>query len=389
MTTLVQSRSTSKSIIATPSSKSLKEITTPGIETPLPFDATPKRNRLSVKQNTNSIVIQTPQEDFLNESDTYHGIDKLQALGINAADISKLKSSGFCTVLSIIQATKKELCQIKGISEAKVEKIFEAACKIETGTNFMTGSQLLHKRATVLHITTGSSQLDEIIGGGIETMSITEIFGENRTGKTQICHTVCVTGQLPQSINGGNGKICFIDTEGTFRPEKIGKVAERYGLSAEAVLENIIYARAYTHEHLNQLLSMAAAKMIEDHFSVLIVDSIMNLFRVDFSGRGELAERQQVLNRTLSRLIKIAEQFNIAIIYTNHVMSDPGGGLTFVANLSKPIGGHVLGHASTTRLSLRKGKGNQRICKVYDSPNCPEAECVFELSDGGIIDAVE
>lgn len=390
MATLVQSKSTSKTIIATPSTRSLKDVSTPGLETPLPFDATPKKNKGSVKlQNTASIIIQTPQEDFFNDQETYHGIDKLQPLGINAADITKLKASGYCTVLSIIQATRKDLCQIKGISEAKVEKVLEAASKIEIATNFMTGCQLLQKRSSVLHISTGSSQFDQLIGGGIESMAITEIFGENRTGKTQICHTLCVTAQLPLTMNGGNGKVCFIDTEGTFRPEKIGKVADRFGLLGEAVLENVIYARAYTHEHLNQLLSMAAAKMVEEHFSLLIIDSIMSLFRVDFSGRGELAERQQVLNRTLSRLIKIAEQFNIAVLYTNHVMSDPGGALTFVANPSKPIGGHVLGHASTTRLSLRKGKGNQRICKVYDSPNCPEAECIFQVSDEGICDAVE
>eukprot|EP01054_Gregarina_sp_Poly1_P000209 Gregarina_sp_Poly_1__208@NODE_1049_length_5236_cov_775_534146_g729_i0_p5_GENE_NODE_1049_length_5236_cov_775_534146_g729_i0NODE_1049_length_5236_cov_775_534146_g729_i0_p5_ORF_typecomplete_len130_score18_36Rad51/PF08423_11/3_5e30RecA/PF00154_21/2_2e05AAA_25/PF13481_6/0_00074ATPase/PF06745_13/0_082_NODE_1049_length_5236_cov_775_534146_g729_i021362525 len=129
--------------------------------------------------------------------------------------------------------------------------------------------------------------------------------------------------------------------------------------------------------------------MVEDSFSVLIVDSIMALFRVDFSGRGELAERQQILGKTLSRLQKVAEQFNVAVLYTNHVMSDPSGALTLIPNPSKPIGGHVLGHASTHRLSFRIGKGEQRICKIYDSPNLCAADAVFQLSDGGIIDPLD
>lgn len=323
----------------------------------------------------------------IEEEDDINVIDKLQAQGINVSDIQKLKAGGFCTVLSIIQATKKELCNLKGLSEAKVEKIVEAAQKIESATTFVTGNEFMLKRANILRVTTGCQAFDTILQGGVESMAITELFGEARTGKTQLCHTLCVTAQLPVDMNGGNGKVCYIDSEGTFRPEKISKIAERFGLSGEAVLDNIMYARAYTSEHQYELLKVAAARMIEDRFSLLILDSIMSLFRVDFSGRGELSERQQMLGKLMSRLQKMSEQFNIAVVITNHVMSDPAAGLTFVPNPSKPIGGHVLGHASTHRLSVRKGKGDQRVVKVYDSPSMAEAECVFSISDTGIVDA--
>lgn len=169
-----------------------------------------------------------------NEDETFHEIEKLQEHGVNMADILKLKQSGYCTVLSVLQSTRKDLAALKGFSDAKVEKVLEAAAKLESDNyQFVSGAQLLQKRATVLKLTTGSSALDRLLNGGIESMSITEIFGENRTGKTQICHTLCVTAQLPLELNGGNGKICFIDTEGTFRPEKIGRIAERFGLSGE------------------------------------------------------------------------------------------------------------------------------------------------------------
>ncbi|CAD2216532.1 meiotic recombination protein DMC1 [Angomonas deanei] len=238
-------------------------------------------------------------------------------------------------------------------------------------------------------MTTGSTALDQLLGGGIESRSITEAFGEFRTGKTQIAHTLCVTCQLPTSMGGGNGKAVYIDTEGTFRPERIKPIAERFGLDNAAILENIMVARAYTHEHQAHLLSLVAAKMAEDQFSLLVVDSITALFRVDFSGRGELAERQQKLGKMLSHLMKIAEEYNVAVFITNQVVSDPGGASMFVADPKKPVGGHILAHASTTRLSLRKGRGDQRVCKIFDSPSLPEAECVYSISDQGIVDATE
>jgi len=285
-------------------------------------------------------------------------------------------------------ATKKRLGSVKGISEAKVDKIFEAASKLG-GFSFITGTELLNKRKDVYKITTGSSQLDTLLGGGVESMSITEAFGEFRTGKTQMCHTLCVTSQLPKSLGGGNGKVAFIDTEGTFRPERITPIAERFNLDISAVLENIVYARAYTHEMQMDLLNMVAAKMVEDQFALLIVDSITSLFRVDFSGRGELAERQQKLGQMLSKLTKISEEFNIVVFITNQVVADPGGGAVFIADPKKPVGGHVLAHASCTRLTLRKGRGEQRVCKIYDSPCLPESEAIYQISNGGIIDPTD
>ncbi|TVU26965.1 hypothetical protein EJB05_29542, partial [Eragrostis curvula] len=296
--------------------------------------------------------------------------------GINAGDVKKLQDAGIYTCNGLMMHTKKSLTGIKGLSEAKVEKICEAAEKL-LSQGFMTGSDLLIKRKSVVRITTGSHALDELLGGGIETLCITEAFGEFRSGKTQLAHTLCVSTQLPIHMHGGNGKVAYIDTEGTFfsRPERIVPIAERFGMDANAVLDNIIYARAYTYEHQYNLLLGLAAKMAEEPFRLLIVDSVIALFRVDFSGRGELAERQQKLAQMLSRLTKIAEEFNVAVYITNQVIADPGGGM-FITDPKKPAGGHVLAHAATIRLMLRKGKGEQRVCKIFDAPNLPEGEAI-------------
>uniref|UniRef100_A0A2K5K107 Meiotic recombination protein n=1 Tax=Colobus angolensis palliatus TaxID=336983 RepID=A0A2K5K107_COLAP len=250
------------------------------------------------------------------EESLFQDIDLLQKHGINVADIKKLKSVGICTIKGIQMTTRRALCNVKGLSEAKVDKIKEAANKlIEPG--FLTAFEYSEKRKMVFHITTGSQ----------------EFF---RTGKTQLSHTLC-------------------------------------------------------GEHQMELLDYVAAKFHEEAgiFKLLIIDSIMALFRVDFSGRGELAERQQKLAQMLSRLQKISEEYNVAVFVTNQMTADPGATMTFQADPKKPIGGHILAHASTTRISLRKGRGELRIAKIYDSPEMPENEATFAITAGGIGDAKE
>ncbi|XP_065378192.1 meiotic recombination protein DMC1/LIM15 homolog isoform X2 [Macaca fascicularis] len=214
---------------------------------------------------------------------------------------------------------------------------------------------------------------------------------EFRTGKTQLSHTLCVTAQLPGAGGYPGGKIIFIDTENTFRPDRLRDIADRFNVDHDAVLDNVLYARAYTSEHQMELLDYVAAKFHEEAgiFKLLIIDSIMALFRVDFSGRGELAERQQKLAQMLSRLQKISEEYNVAVFVTNQMTADPGATMTFQADPKKPIGGHILAHASTTRISLRKGRGELRIAKIYDSPEMPENEATFAITAGGIGDAKE
>uniref|UniRef100_A0A8C0EYQ0 DNA meiotic recombinase 1 n=1 Tax=Bubo bubo TaxID=30461 RepID=A0A8C0EYQ0_BUBBB len=291
----------------------------------------------------------------------------------NVADIKKLKTVGICTIKGIQMTTRRALCNVKGLSEAKVDKIKEAANKlIEPG--FLTAFEYSEKRKMVFHITTGSQEFDKLLGGGIESMAITES-----------CNS------LPGPNGYTGGKIIFIDTENTFRPDRLRDIADRFNLDHDAVLDNVLYARAYTSEHQMELLDYVAAKFHEEAgiFKLLIIDSIMALFRVDFSGRGELAERQQKLAQMLSRLQKISEEYNVAVFVTNQMTADPGATMTFQADPKKPIGGHILAHASTTRISLRKGRGELRIAKIYDSPEMPENEATFAITAGGIGDAKE
>ncbi|KAL1129758.1 hypothetical protein AAG570_012702, partial [Ranatra chinensis] len=305
--------------------------------------------------------------------------------GISAADIKKLEEAGFHTVESIAYAPKKHLLTIKGISEVKADKIMAEATKM-VPMGFTTATAAHQKRAELVQLTTGSAELDRLLGGGIETGSITEIFGEFRTGKTQLCHTLAVTCQLSIDQGGGEGKSLYIDTEGTFRPERLVAVAERFKMNTNDALDNVVYARAYNTDHQTQLLVQAAAMMTESRYALLIVDSAMSLYRTDYSGRGELSARQIHLARFLRTLLRLADEFGVAVVITNQVVAQVDGAAMFSADPKKPIGGNIMAHASTTRLYLRKGRGDTRICKIYDSPCLPESEAMFSINVDGIGD---
>ena len=314
-------------------------------------------------------------------------IEKLEEFGVGAVDVKKLREAGLCTVESVAYSTKKALLAIKGISEAKADKILAEAAKI-VPMGFRPASELNKLRQDTIQISTGSKELDKMLGGGIETGSITEIFGEFRTGKTQLCHQLCVTCQLPLNQGGAMGKAMYIDTEGTFRSERILAMAERYDLDGESVLENIACARAYNSDHQSSLLLQAAAMMAESHFALLVVDSATALYRTDYTGRGELSARQMHMAHFLRQLQRLADEFGVAVVITNQVVASvDGAAAMFNANPLKPIGGNIIAHASTTRLSLRKGRGENRICKIYDSPCLPENEATFSINSDGIGDA--
>ncbi|XP_033735320.1 DNA repair protein RAD51 homolog 1 [Pecten maximus] len=313
-------------------------------------------------------------------------LSRLEANGISATDVKKMEDAGFFTVESVAYTPKKNLLSIKGISEAKADKILAEAAKL-IPMGFTTATEFHQKRSEIIQVSTGSKELDKLLQGGIETGSITEIFGEFRTGKTQICHTLAVTCQLPIDMGGGEGKALYVDTEGTFRPERLLAVAERYGLSGSDVLDNVACARAYNSDHQSQLLVQAAAMMSESRYALLIVDSATALYRTDYSGRGELSARQMHLARFLRMLLRLADEFGVAVVITNQVVAQVDGAAMFSADPKKPIGGNIIAHASTTRLYLRKGRGETRICKIYDSPCLPEAEAMFAINADGIGDA--
>ncbi|HLC74005.1 MAG TPA: DNA repair and recombination protein RadA [Candidatus Nanoarchaeia archaeon] len=303
--------------------------------------------------------------------------------GVGAATAEKLISSGFDTMLSIAVASPGELVNTAGVTEAAARKIINTARdKLDMG--FESGEELLKKREAVVKITTSSKNLDNIIGGGVETGAVTEVYGSYGSGKTSLAHQLAVNVQLPKEQGGADGAVVWIDSEGTLRPEFIQKLAIAKGLDPELALKNFRGVRAFNSDH-QMLLVDKIEELIKQGLNVklVIVDSLTSHFRSEYVGRGTLADRQQKINKHIHALLKLGHTYNIAIYITNQVMARPD---VFFGDPTEAIGGHVLHHASTYRLYLRRGKKGTRVAKLVDAPALPEAEAIFIVTDEGIKD---
>jgi DNA repair protein RadA len=221
-------------------------------------------------------------------------------------------------------------------------------------------------------------------GRGVETRAITEVYGAYGSGKTQLAHVLAVNVQLPKEKGGANGKAVYIDSEGTFRPERVKQIAEAIGTNPEKVLKNVMVARAFNSDHQMLLVDKIAELIKEgEPIKLVIIDSITAHFRAEFAGRGMLADRQQKINKHLHDLMKLAEQYNVAIYVTNQVMANPA---MMFGDPTTAIGGHILAHGSTYRIYFRRGKQDSRVAKLIDSPNLPESETVFYITQSGLSD---
>lgn len=309
----------------------------------------------------------------------------LEDLDIGSATSKKLRELGFHTVESLAMATSKELEQA-GISKENAEKLIRKA-RTCMPLQFIRGDELVKIRRNVFRLTTGSSMLDKLLGGGIESQSITEFYGEYGSGKSQICHQLCLNVQLPPEEGGLDGAALYVDTENTFRTERIFQMAQNLGLDPEEAIKKIIFAEAYTSDHQIFLLENADKVIKENGIRLIIVDSLTSHFRSEYLGREMLAERQQKLNKHMHRLIRLARGFNAAAVATNQVMSKPD---VFFGNAIHPVGGHIVAHTSHTRVFLRKSaRGPVRIARLVSSPHLPEGEGIFRISERGIEDVTE
>jgi len=305
--------------------------------------------------------------------------------GIGPATAQRLRELGFNTVESLATATAREL-EAAGIGEKKALDVVRAA-RGGMELSFIRADELLKMRQNILRLTIGSKTIDTLLEGGLETQTITEFYGEFGSGKSQICHQLCINVQLPSERGGLAGGALYIDTENTFRTERIVKMAEHLGLDPDEAVRNIIFAEAYNSDHQIFLLNNADKVIKENNIRLIVVDSLTAHFRSEYLGREMLAERQQKLNKHMHKLIRLAQAFNAVAVVTNQVMAKPD---VFFGDAVHPIGGHIVAHTSHTRFYLRKSsRGPVRIARLESSPQLPEGEAVFKITANGIEDLEE
>lgn len=337
-------------------------------------------NDIPVDIEEEELEVCVPSDDYGDLRMKSNEFSLSDLAGVGPATAEKLEATGFDNLMAIAVATPSEIVDATGITENSARKLIkDAREKLDMG--FESGADVLKRRAKVVKVTTGSETFDQMMGGGFETGSITECFGEFGSGKTQVGHLLAVRAQItdPKAVT------VYVDAENTFRPERIIEFAKGANLDPDEVLKNIKVAKAYNSDHQMLLVDKVEDLIKKDNINVkvLIIDSLTAHFRAEFVGRGSLAERQQKLNKHMHSLQKIADMYNVCVYVTNQVMSKPD---QFFGDPTQAIGGHIVGHASTFRIYLRKGRKGSRVAKLIDSPNLPEAECNFFVETGGLKD---
>jgi DNA repair protein RadA len=307
--------------------------------------------------------------------------------GVGPTTARKLKEAGIVSVMDLAVASADELAVDINSSKETAATFIMAAQRLLRESNilekeFVTAESALEKRKALMRCSTGSRALDELLLGGIETQAVTEFYGEFGSGKSQICHTLSAIAPQPREAGGLNGGVIYIDTEGTFRPERLNQIARARDLEPSHVLKNVAVCKVYNSSHLELIIKDLGKYISDFNAKLVIIDSIISLHRAEFAGRGTLADRQQRLNNLLHKIIRLAEIFNIAVVITNQVQSSPD---TFFGDPTKAAGGNVLGHASTYRIYLRKS-GENRTAKMIDSPYHPYSDAKFTLNEKGTDD---
>jgi DNA repair protein RadA len=324
----------------------------------------------------------------LQEDDQQSGSFDLDSIDeIGPATKSLLEESGFKSIKDLIVRGPADVAGATGMEIEKANYLCnKARLRLEElgiiDKSFVTATKLYERRKQEERITTGSKNLDDLFFGGIETGSVTEIYGEYGTGKTQLCHTLSILVQQSRTQGGLNGKAIYVDSENTFRPERIVSIANARNLNPYKSLENIIVAKAYNSAHQELILEETGPVIDGNNVKLLIVDSAVAHYRAEFLGRATLSERQQKLNKFMHVLVRIAETYAVAVLATNQIQSSPDA---IFGDAYRPAGGHVVAHTSTYRVYLKRS-GKNRIARMVDSPYHPEREVLFTLSELGVAD---
>jgi len=294
--------------------------------------------------------------------------------------IKKLREAGITTVEALVVTPPRQLVDITGMGIETAQRAIKKALEL-IDSGFITAKELAEKAKP--RCTTGSKELDRILGGGIETGTVTELIGEYAGGKTQICMTLSVTAQRPLEEGGFGGKVAVIDTENTFNTTRVAQIAQERGYDPDETLEGILIAPAYNANHLSILIRSLHKIVQENHIRLVICDSLIAHFRSEYIGRANLADRQQLLASCLGNLLRIAAANDVAVVLTNQMQANPSG---YFSNPNRPAGGHIMAHAATYRVQLWKGSKNTRLAAVIDSSYLPVEKIRFKITELGVQD---
>ncbi|MBA7532792.1 Protein RecA [subsurface metagenome] len=310
--------------------------------------------------------------------------DLSQIKGINARQIKLLQDNGISTAEALAMSPGSTVSDIDGLGDKTAKKLIWNARNALGMTDFIQAKDI---DENVEFMTTGSSELNKILGGGFQTGKLTEVYGPFKSGKTALAHTISVTSQLSVKNGGLNTSVAYIDTENTFSKEKIKRIAKRFGLNPNETLSRIYHARIYSSDHQSQMIQKAETLCKTRGVRLIIIDSLMALLRAEYVGIGKLAPRQALLNNIIHTLSRIAETYNCAVLLTNQVAVKIMG----MFSTNDAIGGNIVAHGCHFRVMFKtKGFSSNNSLKrravIVDAPDLPPEECEFFITSAGIAD---
>jgi DNA repair protein RadA len=318
--------------------------------------------------------------------------------GLGPKSLQKLQSAGILTLEALAIQDPAVMSDRTGIPEGSGTRFITQArlmLKEKMALDFIPGS-IASRVLDVPVFSTGIAGLDSILGGGLRSGAIYEFVGPARSGKTTLCSQCCVTVQLPPEghkitvgkdqdylVRGRGGPAIWLDTEKTFRPDRVSRIAERFGIDPKMAVESISYVKVVNAHHMRWLVEERLPFVLDaTNAKLIVVDSLIRHFGAEFIGRETLAKRQQIISRLLQVLIEYADAYEATVIYTNQIRANP----TPYGGPTKEAGGNILAYGSTYRIRLKPKKGEERSAAVRDAPDLPEEETTYYLTEVGLVD---
>lgn len=314
-------------------------------------------------------------------------IEELKTLpGVGEATAEKIFDGGYYSIMDVAVASVGSFTESTAITDATAIKIISGARKMVDLGDSRTALEMLEEDKNIPKLSTGVKELDMAMQGGLTPGLITQIYAEGGLGKTQWAKTIATIATRPVEEGGLDTDVLYIDTEGTFRPNRVKQIAEARGFDVGKTLSRIhTWTARTTAEQILLVQDEIKKKSAElGGCKLVIIDSLMTRFRGEFTGRGKLGERQNLINKHMFDLLSFARANNAVILVTVPVSANPDA---FFGNMAMPTGGNIVKHNSAYVLNIRRAKQGKVVLRVEKAPDLPMTEVLGQVKDSGMSDA--
>ncbi len=346
-------------------------------------------NKIEVQEIPKPKKEKKTKQDINNPTSIYLKDYVGSGAGLGELSYKKLEAVGVTTIYDILIRGSNEVKAYTDMEDARLHNLIQICKKVlenskRTRNPKLSISELRKYKKNMTKIPSGCIELDDMLGGGVELEALTEVYGAFASGKTQFAYSILV-----EAMFRNGWKVVWIDCEDTFDPDRLHQIikARGYGLDktedelSDYIDSHLSYIHTPNTDMVVEEVNILSRKLVEDEsIKLLILDGAIGQFREEYLGRGTLASRQQNLAKFIGILKNSAYFFNIAVLFTNQVGTDPA---KMYGDPTYAVGGNIVGHGSTYRLYFQK-RGKKRFATAIDSPKQAVFDVEFALNEKGV-----